>query len=123
MMAPASPNLRRRAYWQGHVAEIIAAMLLRLKGWQILARRWQSGQGEVDLIARRGRVVIFVEVKYRKTLAQGREAISETQWRRIEAAADIFMARQPALRHCSWRFDAICVTAFWRPHHFQDMRR
>ncbi len=94
-MAPASPNLRRRAYWQGHVAEIIAAMLLRLKGWQILARRWQSGQGEVDLIARRGRVVIFVEVKYRKTLAQGREAISETQWRRIETAADIFMARQP----------------------------
>ncbi len=46
MMAPASPNLRRRAYWQGHVAEIIAAML-RLKGWQNHTRRWQSGQGKL----------------------------------------------------------------------------
>ena len=60
---------RRRAERGGRRAEALAALWLRLKGWTILARRVRTPVGEVDLIARRGRTIAFVEVKARASAA------------------------------------------------------
>lgn len=112
-------NQRAQHYRTGLWAETKAAWFLRLKGWRILESRWQSGFGEVDIIAKRGRQIIFVEVKARGTFEQALNALTEHQWRRIESAADIYMARRKALAHCSWRFDAVCVMPAALPKHFE----
>ncbi len=68
--ATRQPDARRRqAERLGRVAEAKAAMLLRLKGYRISAQRWKSPAGEIDLIARRGSAVAFVEVKARASAA------------------------------------------------------
>jgi len=54
---------RQRAEQQGRMAENVAALFLQLKGYQILARRWKSPLGEIDLIARQGRTLVCIESK------------------------------------------------------------
>jgi putative endonuclease len=66
---------RRAGYRQGLRAETIAALFLRLKGYRILARRFTSPVGEIDLVARRGTSLVFVEVKARPTLDAAAESI------------------------------------------------
>ena len=77
-----------------------------LKGFRIVARRYRTKLGEIDLIARRGDLVLIVEVKARKTLIEAMEAIARESERRIEGAADLWLTRQTdygravdALRH------------------------
>lgn len=72
---------------QGRRAESLAAWMLRLKGWRILARRVRNPHGEVDLIARRGRMVAFVEVKWRRRVDLLDHAIDAYRLRRVAAAA------------------------------------
>lgn len=84
---------RARAEQQGRRGETLAAWYLRLKGWRIVARRVKTPRGEVDLIARRGRVVAFVEVKWRRTAAELDRAIDEYRLRRVAAAAEGIAAR------------------------------
>ena len=112
---------RKNTYWRGLVAERAATWVLRCKGWRILEHRWTCPHGEVDVIARKGALVIFVEVKYRADLQSALDALTVTQWRRIEAAADVYMTRVAKLRACSWRFDAICVTPWALPKHFEGV--
>ena len=71
-----NPRARREA--QGRRGEVLAAWYLRLTGWRILAHRLKTPRGEIDLIARRGRTVIFVEVKWRSSAALLADA--EVQW-------------------------------------------
>ncbi|MGC6512197.1 MAG: YraN family protein [Parvibaculales bacterium] len=106
-------------YVRGLAAESLAAWLLRIKGWRILERRWSCHQGEVDVIARKGDLVIFVEVKYRATIQSALDALTRAQWQRIEAAAEVYMTRFAKLPGCSWRFDAVCVTPWAVPRHFE----
>jgi len=73
---------RRRAFRRGHVAEFLCLWHLRLRGWRILARRFKVKSGEIDLIARKGRVLAAIEVKARDSFSAAREAI-----RRISASA------------------------------------
>lgn len=73
---------------RGRQGERIAAWWLRLKGWHILARRVRTRAGEIDLIARRGTLVIFVEVKARATDAELDLAIDERRLSRVAAAAE-----------------------------------
>ena len=73
---------------QGRRGEKIAAWYLRLKGWRILARRVKTPRGEIDLIARRGSTVAFVEVKWRATAAELDNAIDDYRLRRVLAAAE-----------------------------------
>ena len=56
---------RRQAERRGHFAECIAGWWLQLSGYRILARRWRGAAGEIDLIVKRRRQLVFVEVKYR----------------------------------------------------------
>jgi putative endonuclease len=84
---------RVRAERRGRRGEAFAAWYLRLKGWRIVARRVKTPRGEVDLVARRGRLVAFVEVKWRATAAELDIAIDEYRMRRVAAAAEAIAHR------------------------------
>jgi putative endonuclease len=84
---------RARAEQRGRRGETLAAWYLRLKGWRVLAQRVKTPRGEVDLVARRGKMVAFVEVKWRKTAAELDLAIDEYRLRRVAAAAEAVAAR------------------------------
>jgi putative endonuclease len=84
---------RAAAERRGRKGEALAAWYLRLKGWRIVARRVKTPRGEVDLIARRGRTVAFIEVKWRNTAAELDLAIDEYRLRRVAAAAEAVAAR------------------------------
>ena len=86
---------RRDAHLYGLKAESIAAFLLRLKGYTILAKRFVVSGGEIDLIARRGSSIAFVEVKARADLEVAAFAISLTKQRRIARAARVWLTRNP----------------------------
>lgn len=114
---------RRRAYRLGHLAEAAAASLLVLKGYRIVARRYRSHLGEIDLIARRGRLLAFVEVKARASEAEAFDALGPAGERRILAAADLWIARHPQAAALDQRFDMILVLPWRLPRHVPDAFR
>ncbi len=105
------------AFRVGISAESRAAALLIAKGFRILARRWKSPVGEIDIVARRRSLLVFVEVKARNNLDEAAEALQARQQRRIAAAAEVWLATYPddAIRDC--RFDAILVAPGKLPRH------
>ena len=104
---------RRRAERWGRRAEMLAALRLQATGWTIIERRARTGAGELDIVARRGRVLAFVEVKARGDLHTALEAVTATQRRRILRAAALWRSRRPELEQLQTRFD-IVVCAPWR---------
>lgn len=84
---------RQRAEGWGRRAETLAAWWLRLKGYRILAQRVRTPVGEVDLVARRGRTLVFVEVKARPNLPSAAGSITQGGRRRISRAANALLAR------------------------------
>ena len=78
---------------KGRRGEWLAAWYLRLKGWRIVASRVKSPRGEIDLVARRGRMVAFVEVKWRAGAKELDFAIDEYRLRRVAAAAEALASR------------------------------
>jgi putative endonuclease len=104
--AEADP-LRRRAERRGRWSESLAAWYLRAKLYRILARRYRTPVGEVDLIARRGRTIVFVEVKRRPTEAEAIDAVRPAARRRIARAAEHWVASHPAALGFDRRFDLI----------------
>ena len=81
-------NDRKKSEAAGRSAELIALWALRLKGWRLLARRYKTHVGEVDLIMRRGEVTAFIEVKARKNLDRAVESVTPRQARRLAAARE-----------------------------------
>jgi putative endonuclease len=108
---------RRAAYGLGLRAETIAALYLRLKGYRILARRFSSYAGEIDLVAKRGDILVFVEVKARATFDLAAESISHTQRARIVRGAEAFMSCYPQYAKCGGRFDAVLIAPGRLPRH------
>jgi putative endonuclease len=111
---------RFRAFRRGHRGEWFAALALFVKGYRIVARRYRTKLGEIDLIARRGDLVLIVEVKARPTLIEAMEAIAVQSERRIEAAADLGLARQPDYARLSLRFDMVAVLPRRWPVHVEN---
>lgn len=111
------PNERRLRERRGRTAEMRAAWALRLKGYRIVARRVRTPAGEIDLVACRGDMVAFVEVKARQTLAQAAGSVSPGQRRRIVRAAAHYIAANPDLAALTQRFDAVLVVPRKWPHH------
>jgi putative endonuclease len=108
---------RRAAFRLGLSAEGRATALLMLKGYRIAARRFRAPIGEIDIVARRGRLLIFVEVKARDTIDDAAEAIAPEQQRRIVMAAEAWLQRHPRDAACDMRFDAILVAPGRWPRH------
>jgi len=108
---------RQAAFRVGISAESRAAALLVAKGFRILARRWRSPLGEIDIVARRRHLLVFAEVKARASLDEAAESVSERQRRRIAAAAEIWLAANPDSMVRDVRFDAILVAPGKIPRH------
>ncbi|MBX9945865.1 MAG: YraN family protein [Reyranella sp.] len=118
---------RQKAHRLGHAAEWRAVWRLRLAGYSILARRYKTRLGEIDIVARRGGVLAFVEVKARADVAVAADALGGRQFGRVARAASLFLARHPRYAVCSVRFDAVLVSgSLWRqlwPRHLPDVWR
>jgi putative endonuclease len=105
------------AFRVGISAESRAAAFLIAKGFRILARRWKSPVGEIDIVARRRHLLVFVEVKARSNLDEAAESLQTRQRRRIAAAAEIWLATYPDNAIRDFRFDAILVAPGKLPCH------
>ena len=114
---PAPSKERVAAFRLGLSAESRAAMLLIAKGHRILARRWKTPVGEIDIVARRRRDLIFAEVKARSQLDEAAEAVTERAKSRIVAAAEYWLAQHPDDAQCYIRFDVILVAPGKMPRH------
>lgn len=109
----------RQAYKKGHRGEYLAGWALRLKFFRIVERRYKTKSGEIDLIARRGSLILMVEVKARPTLEQAMDAISTTALRRIEAAGDEWLAKQADYAKLSIRYDLMAILPRSWPIHVE----
>jgi putative endonuclease len=108
---------RVAAFRAGLSAESRAALLLIAKGFRIKARRWRSPAGEIDIVARRRNLLIFVEVKTRERLDDAAEAVTARQKQRIAVAAQAWLAVHPRDQSCNMRFDAMLVAPGKIPRH------
>jgi putative endonuclease len=108
---------RQIAFRTGLSAESRAAAFLVAKGFRILARRWKSPVGEIDIIARRRSLLIFVEVKARERQDDAAWSVTERQRARIVAAAQVWLAQNPDDRIRDIRLDAVLVAPGRMPRH------
>ncbi|MEJ0097997.1 MAG: YraN family protein [Bauldia sp.] len=115
------PALRRDAERRGRRAEAVALWLLRLKGYRLVARRYKTSVGEIDLIVRRGRTIAFVEVKSRPTMAEATEAATPAGRRRIARAASLWLARNPKAAEATLRFDVVLLAPGHWPRHLSGV--
>ncbi|MDD2704561.1 MAG: YraN family protein [Acidocella sp.] len=104
-----SARKRRAAEILGRNAEDDAANLLREAGFTVLARRLRTGAGEIDLVAANARMLVFVEVKARGSLAEAAYAVSARQQARLLAAAESALAQNPGWARPETRFDVALV--------------
>lgn len=119
MAADAKPPAPERvaAFKTGLSAESRAAAYLVAKGYRIMARRFRSGVGEIDIIARRRNTIVFVEVKARANLDDAAYAVTAHQQARIVAAAEAWIAAHPQHAQSEFRFDAMLVAPGKLPRH------
>lgn len=115
------PSMRRRKrYRSGHSAEFIAAAFLMARGHRILARRFKTGAGEIDLITLKARRVGFVEVKRRATLAEAEASITSKLRQRVRRASDVWLAKHPGYQAHDCGFDLIFVLPWRMPIYLRD---
>lgn len=108
---------RQHAERAGRVYEFLATLYLYLKLYHIRARRFKTPMGEIDIIAQRGDVIAFIEVKYRKTTAQMGDALQAVNQRRIVRAAQLYLAKHPDISTRTLRFDVIFLAPLAWPRH------
>jgi putative endonuclease len=112
---------RLTAERKGRKGETLAVWLLRFKGYRIIARRFKTKQGEVDIIARKRDVVAMVEVKARATLLEAMDAVDNSTMRRIEAAGDIWLSKQRDFARLNIRYDLIAILPRKFPVHVESL--
>lgn len=110
-----------QAYNRGLWAERIACWLLRTKFYGIKGKRVKTRSGEVDIVARKGKTLVIVEVKARQTSEGAAEAVSAKQWARLLRAGEILLAREPD--GTSLRFDLVQLVPGRWPRHIKDAWR
>ncbi len=113
---------RKRAYRAGIYAERLAALYLMAKGYRILASRFKTKVGEVDIIASNRRRIVFVEVKTRSAVSTQDVlyTITPRQQVRIKRAADLWLAKNRVLGSKEIGFDIIILTPWSLPRHYKD---
>jgi len=103
---------RVKAYRRGVFAETVTALMLRLRGYAIVAQRYKTPVGEIDLVALKGRRLAFIEVKRRKTIADAAWTVPSRQRRRIVRAAQYWLSAHPDFAGHDMAFDVV-LTAPW----------
>ena len=106
-----------RSYRRGLWAEFFCQLVLVLKGYRLLEKRYKTPLGEIDLIAARGKAIVFVEVKARPNKQAGGEAISEQQKVRLRRAAAAYLSSCPQFIAYNQRFDVMLVLPMRLPIH------
>jgi putative endonuclease len=114
---------RQRAQRRGRMAEWLCRWHLRLRGWHILARGWRCPAGEIDIVARRGKILAIIEVKSRGEFAVAAAALAPRQRRRIARAAEAFLLRRSDLAGLDLRFDLMLVAPRRLPRHWRGAWR
>jgi putative endonuclease len=116
-LKPQPSEARIAAFRLGLSAESRAAFFLITRAYRILARRWKTPFGEIDIVARRRNDLVFVEVKARENLDDAAQAVTERTKQRIAAAAELWLARRPNDAQCNIRFDVILMAPGKLPRH------
>ena len=121
-MMPRSPSKKpseRRiaAERAGHRGEMLAALFLQLKFYRLRQRRFKTPMGEIDLVVERAGTIVFVEVKYRRRLTEGANALGAVNTARIGRAAEWLVMRRPRWRGMDMRFDVIFLAPWRLPRH------
>jgi putative endonuclease len=119
-MKPSSFQSRATAEARGRRGETLAAWYLRFKGWRIVARRARTPLGEIDLVARRGSTLAFVEVKWRARSADLATAIDERRLQRVARAAEALVARYGAGAE-TIRIDVVLLAPGRWPRHMANV--
>ncbi len=107
-------------YQKGLLAEFKAKSYLRCKGYKILEQRFKTPSGEIDLIVKNGNLIVFVEVKMRKTMEAAAEAIHEKNKSRVRRAAELYLQKHPEYTEFELRFDALVMAPGAWPQHIPN---
>lgn len=107
----------KKTYQFGILAEKIVMFFLRLKAYQILEWRYKTHFGEIDIIAKKSRTIVVIEVKARSSKILFEEMLRPQQIKRIKKAAEIFIAKNPKFHNHDLRFDFIEVGRFFKIQH------
>ena len=112
------------SYFKGHFSEKIACLYLMCRGWWPVRMNFTvgkgTGAGEVDLIMKRGKTLIFVEVKYRKSFIQAIEAITVQNQMRVSKSSAVFLKQNPKYQGYKIRYDAVLLTPHKLPKHIPN---
>lgn len=114
---------RRRTDGYGRFAEALCRLVLRMKGYRIVAQRLRTPLGEIDIVAKRGKTLAVVEVKARGDWLTASESVTARQRGRLARAAHVFLAANPRYAGLSLRFDVMLVTPWAFPRHLKDAWR
>ena len=118
---PQTPQMKKKKTYQfGILSEKISILFLRLKGYQILAWRYKTYFGEIDIIAKRGRVIAIIEVKARRYETTFEEVLRPNQIQRVKKATEFFLSKNQKFQNHLIRFDFIAVNKFLLPRHYQN---
>lgn len=107
-------------YQKGLRAEFFAGLYFLLKGYRILEKRFKTPVGEVDLIARRGRELVFIEVKLRGAADEAASAIHAKNRSRVVRAAALYLQKHPEYTGFGVRFDALIMAPGAWPRHIRN---
>lgn len=112
---------RTDTYKAGLMAELVASIWIMLKGYRILSRRFKTPVGEIDLIAKRGKTIVFIEVKKRADVGDALAAISPENASRVRRAAQWWLKGNARIADkCDIRFDAVALANYARPQHIPN---
>lgn len=116
---PATGAERATSFQTGLSAERRACLYLSAKGYRILARRYRTPHGEIDVVAKRRATLVFAEVKARNTLDDAAYSVTSRQRQRIAAAASLWLAAHPDHANLDCRFDVILIAPKRLPRHLE----
>ena len=102
---------RPKALSFGRLAEILGCEFLRRQGYLLLASPYRASRGEIDIVARDGEFLVFVEVKARRRDSHPEDAVNPVKRQRLVAAAREYRSQNPRYRTVPWRFDILAVVA------------
>ena len=111
---------RKQNYFKGILAEYLAALFLLTKGYMPKTVRYKTKVGEIDLIVQKGRLLVFIEVKYRKDNNDALEAVTQKTKDRISKAAKLYLQKNPQYQNLELRFDVVSVSSYGSLKHIKN---